>query len=480
MLLATLAICAIVCYQAYWLTDIYDTLTSNLQRDIQEAMRASDFEEITHRVAVLKEENIGGKMQVKVGVDEEHEKGVVGNNYKDSHEIKNEAEEGEKMDKEMDSELAYDDFANVLRSEKEVMNVGLHMQRGIHSGLDALKPSNVQYYDSVLTRRLDSLGVQGRHRTRHLAYAKTIGEGEAKTLYINKGTHFAQADTFHLALNIEENQEYELLVEKSLLALPRQMYSPILFSIFTLLILIVAFWYIISMLKKTWALDEMKSDFTNNITHELKTPIAVAYAANDALLNFDGKSNPEKLKKYLTICQDQLSVLSELVEQILSLSMERRKSMHLEMEDVEVAQVVEKIVSNHKLKTKKPLTIDVQLADNMTVHADRMHFSNIINNLVDNAIKYSSDEIHITITGEVLEDGKKIITVKDQGIGISHDQQQYIFDRFYRVPHGNLHNIKGYGLGLYYVKNMMKRFNGTISLNSALGKGSTFKLEFNG
>lgn len=472
---AFVAMLAIVCYQAYWLTDIYHTLQNNLRRDIQESMRAADFQEISHRVEILKQMEHGGEMNISVGVDESHDKAVVSNEYFDN------ASRQDMTETEQDTvsnRIAYDDFANALRTEDDVRDVGLQMQRGIHSGLDRLLPTDPAYYDSLLSIRLDSLNVKPRHTS--LLLKSAVDGCAVDTLYASDIIDSAQTYEFRLTLNAQGDEEYVLFIKRSVFLLPPQMRAPIIFSIFTLLILVVAFWYIISMLRRMWVLDEMKSDFTNNITHELKTPIAVAYAANDALLNHNNLCDTEKVRKYLAISQEQLSLLSNLVEQILSLSMEQRKNMQLNLEEVEVLPVIEKVVSNHQVKSHSALDIQIDVPENICLTVDRLHFTNIINNLVDNAIKYSHNNIHIEITAQKHANGDTTISVKDQGIGISAQSQQYIFDKFYRVPHGNLHDVKGYGLGLFYVKNLMQRFGGDVSVQSVKDMGSTFTLVFHG
>ena len=223
----------------------------------------------------------------------------------------------------------------------------------------------------------------------------------------------------------------------------------------------------------------MKSDFTNNMTHELKTPIAVAYAANDVLLNFDGINDAQKTKKYLSIIQKELKRLSYLVEQILSMSMEKRLGMSLKIEGVNVMMVVLHLVSQQKLKADKPVDITIDIKNDLTIKTDKLHFSNIISNLLDNAVKYSKEKAVIKITANHYNDFIEI-DITDHGIGIERDKQKYIFDKFYRVPHGNVQNVKGYGLGLYYVKSIMDKFHGSIDVESEPSKGTTFKLRFNG
>lgn len=488
-LAAIIAILTIVGYQSYWLTDIYRTLEANLQRDTNEAMRAADFDEIVRRVEMLKDENIGGRLQVKVGPNESRDSVEVNQNYDKNYTEKPEGkkqdvaqeQQVEQSEAPQDNPLRFDDFANALRTEQDVINVGLQMQRGIHMGLDQLKPIDEKYYDEVLERRLDSLGIMGKRKLLHVRYAAADTlRSNPQLLFESKDINISKVDTFRFVIDPEGTEEYILLQEKSIFIWPSQLYSPILLSVVTLLVLMIAIWYFIRMLRNLWTLDEMKTDFTNNITHELKTPIAVAYAADDALLNFDASSDPTRLKKYLTVIQEQLATLSELVEQILSASMERRKNMSLEIDDQNVSEVVERVVANQRFKCTKPFNVSVDIPSSLTVKADHLHFKNIINNLVDNAIKYSGDSVTLDIKAQATADGHVEISFKDNGIGISSEQQRFIFDRFYRVPHGNLHDVKGYGLGLYYVKNMMQKFGGSVSLKSELGKGSKFKLIFNG
>lgn len=221
-------------------------------------------------------------------------------------------------------------------------------------------------------------------------------------------------------------------------------------------------------------LEEMKDDFTNNMTHELKTPIAVAYSAADALLNFKQGDDKEKREKYLTICKEQLSHLTGLVEQILSMSMERRQSFVLNKEDLHIKDNIDILVEQHRLKSGKDIVFNINIdQEDPVVYADRTHLNNMISNLIDNAIKYSHQKLMINIS--VSQDKQfTYISIKDNGIGISEEKQKLIFDKFYRIPSGNKHDVKGYGLGLFYVKTMAEKHKGSISVESQPGKGSTF------
>lgn len=219
----------------------------------------------------------------------------------------------------------------------------------------------------------------------------------------------------------------------------------------------------------------MKDDFVSNMTHELKTPIAIAYSANDALLNYDTSNDPQKKETYLNIANKQLKRLGELVENILAMSMERRKTMKLKPETILLRPFVEEIAVVQRMRGDKDITITVAVDEQACVEADRTHFANVLNNLIDNAIKYSGDSVEISIQGNDSE-----ISVSDNGIGIPSKSIPYLFNKFYRVPQGNRQDVRGYGIGLYYVKSILDRMGWSVGVKSNEGKGSVFTIRFSG
>lgn len=209
------------------------------------------------------------------------------------------------------------------------------------------------------------------------------------------------------------------------------------------------------------------------MTHELKTPIAIAYSANDALLNFDSANDPSKKETYLKIANRQLLRLRELVENILALSMERRKTMKMKEENILLAPLIEEIATAQKMRKDKHIIINVEADEEISVVSDKEHLSNIFNNLIDNAIKYSGESVIIDISCHYNE-----IKVSDNGIGIPEKSIPYIFNKFYRVPHGNRQDVRGYGIGLYYVKSILDKMGWTISVRSKEGKGTVFTIKY--
>ena len=159
------------------------------------------------------------------------------------------------------------------------------------------------------------------------------------------------------------------------------------------------------------------------------------------------------------------------------MSMERRKTFRLHPTTFAVGEAIAPLVEQHRLKADKPVQISLHITPpDLTIHADRTHLYNIMSNLLDNAIKYSAESADITITGH-REGEQVVLSVRDRGIGIPRDRQPHVFDKFYRVPTGNLHNVKGYGLGLFYVKTMVERHGGTVEVESEPGQGSLFTVK---
>lgn len=247
-------------------------------------------------------------------------------------------------------------------------------------------------------------------------------------------------------------------------------------SLMVVVIVIFSFWFFINTLKKQMELDEMKSSFTSNITHELKTPIAVAYAANDALLNYGLADNPVKREEYLLDTKEQLEKLSALVERILSMSMKERGNFRLEVSETNIRDMFEKIVQETRLRTAKACDIQIEADDNLTAVFDAKLMSSVVSTLVDNAVKYSGESVSILLKA-IRKSDKLFLSVSDNGIGIAQEHQRHVFEKFYRVPHGDVHDVKGYGIGLYFAKTIVERHGGQISLNSTPREGSTFTIE---
>ncbi|QMW01768.1 sensor histidine kinase [Spirosoma foliorum] len=249
-------------------------------------------------------------------------------------------------------------------------------------------------------------------------------------------------------------------------------------SVILLILTTSCFLFMLATILRQKKLSEVKNDFINNMTHELKTPIATVSAAVEALQNFGVLNDPQKTQTYLTISQNNLQRLSDLVEKVLNLAVEEKRDLVLHPEPIKLADLTNDLIANHRLRAAKPLYVSTHIPPEATISVDRIHFSNALNNLIDNAINYSRDQADIRLTFQQrANDGWKLV-VADNGIGIPKVYQSAIFDRFFRVPTGNLHPVKGFGLGLAYVQQVVERHGGRIRVQSEPGKGSEFILEF--
>ncbi|MBK6275764.1 MAG: HAMP domain-containing histidine kinase [Saprospirales bacterium] len=253
----------------------------------------------------------------------------------------------------------------------------------------------------------------------------------------------------------------------------------LLFFSIVLMVVIGFFTYTILVILKQKKLSEVKTDFVNNMTHEFKTPISTIALASDVLMRDDIIQNPERLKHYATIISEENQRLKNQVESVLQVSQIDSHKIALNLVEIDMNQLIQRIIKNFEpriseLNGKLELHLD---AKKSKIEGDEIHITNILYNLLDNAIKYCDKTPLIIVTTANKHRGLEI-SVKDNGKGISKQSQKMIFEKFFRVPSGNLHDVKGFGLGLFYVKNMMKLHKGKITLQSSIGVGTMFTLWF--
>ncbi|MCB0546307.1 MAG: GHKL domain-containing protein [Phaeodactylibacter sp.] len=251
----------------------------------------------------------------------------------------------------------------------------------------------------------------------------------------------------------------------------------ILFALLLSSLTITAFLLIYRNLQQQQRLAEMRSGLISNITHELKTPIATVSVAMEALENFNALNNPERTREYLNISRSELNRLSILVDKVLKMAAFEQQGMEIQPETLDLRLLTEETLSYLKVHFDKA-GAQVQLAvegGDFTLEADRIHLTNVIYNLIDNALKYSTEQPRIEL---YLQNGQDRIqlSVQDSGLGIPPEYHGRIFDKFFRVPRGDEHDIKGYGLGLSYVAKVMEKHQGTIDVQSRPGAGSRFTI----
>lgn len=253
--------------------------------------------------------------------------------------------------------------------------------------------------------------------------------------------------------------------------------GPLLYTTIIILIVVAFFGYSIYVILKQKRLADIKNDFINNMTHELKTPISTISLSSEVLLKPDISNDPQRIQQYARIIFNENKRLENQVERVLQLATLEKEKIVLKKSQVDVHEVIRNCFENFKLSVESQGgKIEMKLeAVQPELEADRVHITNVIYNLMDNARKYSK-EIPEIIIHTVNKNGDLLIEVQDKGIGISKEALSQIFEKFYRVPTGNVHNVKGFGLGLYYVKIMVEQHGGKIKAESEPGRGSKFTI----
>lgn len=252
-----------------------------------------------------------------------------------------------------------------------------------------------------------------------------------------------------------------------------------LVSTIFLILVVIFFSYTIWVILKQKKLSEVRSDFINNMTHELRTPISTIMLSTEVLSNPNITKDPERLSNYAKVIREESERLKNQVDKVLQMASLDESRLELDIKKVDLHKVIQKTVLGFELilnanegKIKTSLN-----AKQVVIMGDEMHLTNILFNLVDNAIKYSKGKPEIEISTQDHKNGL-YLRVKDQGIGMSREEQKHVFEKFYRVPKGDQHDVRGFGIGLNYVLKMIKKHHGKIQLKSESNRGSTFRLFF--
>lgn len=308
-------------------------------------------------------------------------------------------------------------------------------------------------------------------------YAEVLFHDAGTTrVMMTKGERQSLNNPMVIVVPIDDDELYSLRlsIETPFKAFLERMRGLILSSVAIVLLLSVVLLYLVRTMFRQKTLEEMRRDFTHNITHELKTPISVAVTATDALRNFSADANPERRSRYLEIVEAQLTQLSTMVEHILSVSVEGREYKY-NPTTLHIQDIINGVVQGAGMNVGKEPKFHIDCPSNITVLADEFHIKNLLATVIDNAVKYAEEPVvNVSVSDE---DGNVTIDVEDNGCGIAKEHLSHIFEKFYRVPTGDVHTVRGYGLGLYYAKQVVQLHKGTISIKSSVGKGTTVTIK---
>ena len=444
----------------YYLVSLYNSIRSNVERDVMTALADADIDDLMYRAG--RAQALASNVQMQEDIEEYNApRKAEASTYKD--------ENGQLISVRTEADGTVIEERAMLSENSSYSNQMVDaMSRQFHVIMDKYIPYDMEVMDSVLYNQLSN-----RFIYPDFLCVEVVNSNDSVICGNPKFNGESGLDSFSFNINPDEGIYYKAYMTPLTRHILSQMFG-IIITVFLLMVAFsLAFWYLFRTVSRLRTIEEMKDDFVSNMTHELKTPIAIAYSANDALLNYDTTNDPDKKTKYLTIANKQLKRLGELVENILAMSMERRKTMKLRPEDIQLREFVEEIAAAQRMRGDKDITINVNIPENTTIEADRAHLANVLNNLIDNAIKYSRDSVEITVTGDSHD-----LSVRDNGIGIPSKSIPYLFNKFYRVPHGNRQDVRGYGIGLYYVKSILDKMGWDIEAKSTEGEGSVFTIKF--
>lgn len=443
----------------YYLTSLYNSIKTNVERDVMTALADADIDDLMYRAGRAR--GLASNVQVQEDIEEYNTpRKAEASTYRD--------ENGQLISVRTEADGTVVEERAMLSENSSYSNQMIDaMSRQFHAIMEKYIPYDMAVMDSVLRNQLS-------HRFIYPDFlcVRVVNSNDSVICDNPKLKCESGLDTFRFNINPDEEIYYKAYMTPLTRHILSQMMGVIITVFLLLLAFSFAFWYLFRTVSKMRTLEEMKDDFVSNMTHELKTPVAIAYSANDALLNYDTANDPQKKVTYLNIANKQLKRLGELVENILAMSMERRKTMKLKPETVLLRPFVEEIAISQRMRGEKGITISINVDEDVSIKADKTHLSNILNNLIDNAIKYSGDSVAITISGN-----EKEISVADNGIGIPAKSIPYLFNKFYRVPHGNRQEVRGYGIGLYYVKSILDKMGWDIDVRSKEKEGSVFTIK---
>ena len=344
----------------------------------------------------------------------------------------------------------------------------LKFLKGIQSVAIALNNDEINFtrLDSIFTNQLSKKGIKTPHYLVLLEKDIKVG-GSNKAEDIELSLFSNSKSTF-----LRPDQNLRAYFKDPTIEALKKSTTGILLSLLLSLSVIFCLIYLLKIISTQKELAEIKNDLINNITHEFKTPIATISTAVEAIESFNVVDNKEKTKQYAAISAFQLKKLHQMVEKLLETATLDSESLLLQKEPTDIVDLIAKIAKKFELLTKKEINFTTNI-DSKILKIDRFHFENAISNLVDNAIKYGGDSIEVNLNSilNVTE-----ISVADNGKGIDKSQQERIFDKFYRVPKGNTHDVKGFGIGLYYTQKIIEKHNGSINVSSNFDN-TIFKLQ---
>lgn len=463
LIFVSLSVLGIFFFQGYWLWNSYQIERQQIQRKLNETLQQAINYDLTLRLEKLQDDTEPGAPHGTVEFQ------ISPDSLSTSTPNKSSLTYYSRTRYQIQDKSDSTTYLSRKLEDSPMMRMAF---KGIWQSINSFYPVDIKQVDSVWTYFLEDEGIYNTHFIDF-----TLGKDTLIASSLPSDSHPADLlGTQKIGINIDDSIGLQGFILSPNRSIFKQLEILLIASLFLILITTASYIYLIRTILKQKTIAQIKNDFVNNMTHELKTPITITYSAIDALQTFNLVEQKETREEYFTLCRQQLKHLSGLVEKILSMAIDERKNFRLQKEYFSLQPILDNLTRQFTLKAGKNVCFHIDNRLHATpIYADKLHFTNVLSNLLDNAIKYAGPKVEIRIQAERINEQLKI-SIADNGMGIAPSQQSRIFERFYRVPHGNIHDVKGFGLGLSYVKDIIERHGGQITVSSKEKQGSIFTL----
>jgi two-component system phosphate regulon sensor histidine kinase PhoR len=478
--LMTIALVGIVCLQIYWINWSIRLNEEQFDKNVYAALnRVSDKLQYYEEVAVLEAITSSHEYTGEANKNIKRAASYLENGYAALHQAKADSlpnpsgKGGKQSFEDIVTRYEYVKVSQLIDAKPLAERIQLDvLSKSLREELESRGVTNSLYQYGVFSKDKNSFVVVNDHYV-VVDDSPQITHGGASSLYNSpyRVSVFQQ--------DIESPGYLALYFPNRTSLVLGSVWKALVLSVVFTGIILFCFWYTIQVIFRQKKLSEMKNDFINNMTHEFKTPIATISLAADSIASPMIMSHPDKIKRFIDIIRQENRRMNSQVERVLQMALIDKKDFQLSLGDLNMHELVQQAVDNFSLQVEKregTLSTDLQ-ATQPVIQGDSTHIASIIHNLLDNANKYSPEKPEITIRTRNVPMGIEV-TVEDKGIGISKETRKHIFDKFYRAHTGNIHDVKGFGLGLSYVKAIMTGHKGLIDVRSEPGKGSAFTLTF--
>lgn len=449
----------------------YQVLQSDKQTSIQEDSLTTKSHQYQKKIYIRQSKKEAGKKEIKI---EESEKQVLLKKEWLGAAIPDGPDNMRMPGKSQVLKTFFDSIQTALNKAEIIRGLVMDFSLGGKNSLDLVNKATL---DTLLRKELLNHGIKTR-------FAFGIYNSQKDTLLLSsdkKPAKELKKSEYRIALFSNDffanNEFITLYFPSKTNYIFGQMALVLVLSAGLILLVIFSFSYTLSNILKQKKISEMKTDFINNMTHEFKTPVSTILLASEALQDSAIVNDPARLKRLATIIHEENNRMGKQVERVLQIAAMEKEDFRLQLRETDILNLIGNVIESIGLQVEnKNGEIQKNFRSTKNIlQLDELHFSNVIYNLLDNAIKYSPEKPEITVSTQDVVHGI-LISVEDKGIGMSKEQQKNIFEKFYRVPTGNIHNVKGFGLGLSYVKKIVDMLGGTIKVKSETGKGSRFEI----